>query len=500
MIDAKRRSRWVRRITTSTLLPVGLVVSAAHPGYADPATDPKADMAPAPGAMPVPSAPLVFPPAKPQPARPPVDVVGPLAQQIIAESDTTQRLGEHAKALQDELAEAHATTETARTGWQQAAEAVAATQSFGDQVGAPSDPGAVTSTEPSTEPSTSPASAEPPSRRADAQPPTHDVDPTATTRADLVDAERLARTGLDEAIAVEQEIAGRYAVVLEQFQRHQGALTTLTSRNNDQLAAAERARDAYEESLAASRDVGASVNGLQAAPAAQAAVAFALKQLGKPYVWATEGPDTYDCSGLVLASYLSVGVRMPRVANNQYGAGRPVLASQLLPGDLLFFSTDPRDWRQIHHVAIYIGHGQMVHAPTFGDVVKVSPIWWSEYFGATRMVPAVPVPGVTPSPTPSPTPAISPSPSPSPSPSFTPSPTEPSPSPSVEPSPSPSPSPSPLPTPTSTAPSSAQSTSQSTPSPTPSPSPSPTSSPTPDQTPAVSPTSSATQQPRRRWR
>jgi cell wall-associated NlpC family hydrolase len=486
MSAAKRSRRWVRRITTTTLLPVGLVVTAAHPGYADPGTDPKADLAPASGATPVPSAPLVFPPAKPQSAPPAVDAIGPLAQQIIAESDATQRLGEHAKALQDELAAAHATTETARVAWLQAAEAVAVTQFFGDQVGAPSDPGR----NPSPEPSPSSASA----------------DPTATTRADLVDAERLTRTALDEAVAAEQEVAGRYAVVLEQFQRHSTALKTLTSRNNDQLAAAQRARDAYEESLAASRDVGASVNGLQAAPSAQAAVAFALKQLGKPYVWATQGPDTYDCSGLVLASYLSVGIRMPRVANNQYGAGQPVLASQLLPGDLLFFSTDPRDWRQIHHVAIYIGHGQMVHAPTFGDVVKVSPIWWTEYFGATRMVAAVPVPGATPSP------SLSPSPSPSPSPSLSPSPEpaasvspsttspEPSPSPTEQPSPSPSPSPSPVPAPTSASASAAQPTAQSAPSPGPSPSPSPSPSPTPEQALAVSPTSSTTQQPRRRWR
>jgi cell wall-associated NlpC family hydrolase len=432
--------------------------------------------------MPTPSAPLIFPPARPQPAQPPVEAIGPLAELIIAESNTTQRLGEQAKALQDDLAAAHTTTETARVAWQQAAEALAATQSFGHQVGAPSDPNAPS-------PESSPA-----------------ADPSATTRADLVTtekapgdlvtAETATRAVLDDATAVEQEVATRYSVVLEQFQRHVAALQTLTTRNNDQLAAAERARDAYEESLAASRGLGASVNGLQAAAAAQGAVEFALKQLGKPYVWATQGPNTYDCSGLVLAS-TSPSASGCRGWNNQYGAGRPVLASQLLPGDLLFFSPDPRDWRQIHHVAIYIGHGQMVHAPTFGDVVKVSPIWWSEYFGATRMVPAMPMPGASPSPTPEPTSSVEPSPSPTASPDASLPSGSPSPSPSLTPTPSPSPQPAPasasaIPTPSPSAPAD--------PSPVPSPSPSPSPTQAPDQTPAVVPSPSVTGQPRRRSR
>jgi peptidoglycan DL-endopeptidase CwlO len=497
MSDARRRTRWARRITAATLLPAGLVAMAVQPAYADPTTEPKGPVAPASGAIPVTSAPLVFPPARPQPAQAPVELIGPLAQQVIALSDATQRLGEQAKSLQDELAAAHAATEAARVAWLQAAEAVAASQSFGDQVGNPSEPMGTPSPSPTTQP-----------RAPQPEPAASDADAAGITRADLVEAETLARATLDNATAVEQEIAGRHAVVMEQFQRHSAALATLTSRNNEQLALAQRARDAYEESLAASRTAGSNVNGLQAAPAALDVVAFALKQLGKPYVWATEGPDTYDCSGLVLASYLSVGVRMPRVANNQYGAGQPVLASQLLPGDLLFFSTDPRDWRQIHHVAIYIGHGQMVHAPRFGDVVKVSPIWWTEYFGATRMVAAVPVPGATPSVTPAPeptastAPTASPDPSPSPvaSPSADPTPAGSPPS-SNTPEPSPSPSPTPTPSPSvQPAPTAPEPTSTQTASTQPAPSPSQSPTPEPVQTPAVVPSSSATLQLRRRSR
>src|SRR6185503_9074601 len=147
---------------------------------------------------------------------------------------------------------------------------------------------------------------------------------------------------------------------------------------------------------AASRGFGTSINGMKAGPAALAAVGFALRQLGKPYEWAAEGPYTFDCSGLVLASYQSVGVNLPRVSRYQFHAGTPVLVSQLLPGDLLFFSTDRSDWRKIHHVAIYIGGGRMIHAPTFGDVVRIAPIWWLEFFGATRIVGAVSAPAAPP--------------------------------------------------------------------------------------------------------
>ena len=116
----------------------------------------------------------------------------------------------------------------------------------------------------------------------------------------------------EAALAAEDEVAARLAVAQEQFQRHRAALTTLTSRNAALLGPAIAARDAYEDTLAAEpRARRTSVNGMQAAPAALAAVGFALRQLGKPYEWAAEGPNAYDCSGLVLASYQSVGVKPP---------------------------------------------------------------------------------------------------------------------------------------------------------------------------------------------
>jgi cell wall-associated NlpC family hydrolase len=115
--------------------------------------------------------------------------------------------------------------------------------------------------------------------------------------------------------------------------------------------------------------------------AAQTAVRKALAQLGKPYVFATAGPSTYDCSGLTMVAWAAAGVSIPHQSSAQYRLGSAVSADQLAPGDLVFFYQD------LHHVGVYIGNGKMVHAPTTGDVVKVTAIsvFGSEYMGARRL-------------------------------------------------------------------------------------------------------------------
>ncbi|MDX6355300.1 MAG: peptidoglycan DL-endopeptidase CwlO, partial [Streptomyces sp.] len=101
---------------------------------------------------------------------------------------------------------------------------------------------------------------------------------------------------------------------------------------------------------------------------AQQVIAFAQKQLGKPYVWGATGPDSYDCSGLTQAAYKAAGIDLPRVTYDQVNVGSRVSEDELQPGDLIFFYSD------ISHVGIYIGDGEMIHAPHTGTVVKVAPI------------------------------------------------------------------------------------------------------------------------------
>lgn len=118
------------------------------------------------------------------------------------------------------------------------------------------------------------------------------------------------------------------------------------------------------------------------------ALAWAFSELGKTYVWGGTGPDVFDCSGLTQYSWAQAGVAIPRVAADQDGWTVPVPLSQLLPGDLVFYGTT-----DIHHVGMYIGDGLMINAPHTGDVVRVSPIWWSDLAGFGRVHAAgVPVP------------------------------------------------------------------------------------------------------------
>jgi cell wall-associated NlpC family hydrolase len=111
------------------------------------------------------------------------------------------------------------------------------------------------------------------------------------------------------------------------------------------------------------------------------AASIALKYLGIPYKWAGASPSTgFDCSGLVMYVYAQLGVQLPHQAAAQYGYGVAVPKSQLQPGDLVFYDG-------LSHVAIYIGNGEIVHAPQTGDVVKIAPLSQGglTYVGARRL-------------------------------------------------------------------------------------------------------------------
>ncbi|MFI1970420.1 hypothetical protein BLA24_27300 [Streptomyces cinnamoneus] len=129
----------------------------------------------------------------------------------------------------------------------------------------------------------------------------------------------------------------------------------------------------------------AAVDSVQAAvpaPSSRAAqaVAYAYSAIGKPYVWGATGPSAFDCSGLTQAAWQAAGVSLPRTTYTQINAGRRVARSQLAPGDLVFF------YSGISHVGLYVGHGQMIHAPHPGAPVRVAPISEMPFAGASRPV------------------------------------------------------------------------------------------------------------------
>ena len=104
-----------------------------------------------------------------------------------------------------------------------------------------------------------------------------------------------------------------------------------------------------------------------------------MNYLGTPYVWAGSSPSGFDCSGFVMYVFAKAGVSLPHSSRMQYGYGRAVSRSALEPGDLVFF------YNPIHHVAIYIGGGQMIHAAGTGKDVRISSVWTSSYTGARRI-------------------------------------------------------------------------------------------------------------------
>lgn len=153
----------------------------------------------------------------------------------------------------------------------------------------------------------------------------------------------------------------------------------LSQLTGDQRAELSGDGEQDRASRTAGRD--AALNGAAKAPNARAsaAVSYANKALGSPYVWGATGPDAFDCSGLTQAAYRSAGVDLPRTTYAQIAAGQRVPRSQLQPGDLVFF------YQGISHVGLYVGNGQMIHAPNPNAPVRLAPISQMPFAGATRV-------------------------------------------------------------------------------------------------------------------
>jgi cell wall-associated NlpC family hydrolase len=207
-----------------------------------------------------------------------------------------------------------------------------------------------------------------------------------------------AVAGVREQLREIEQLRGAARVELTGLKARQAELrrtrTTITGKLDAarrllaQLPAAERARlgggtDRASRSGPAPR-VGLQAPGSATAAApgsrAAAAVSYAYSKLGSPYVWGATGPNAFDCSGLVQAAYNSAGISLPRTTYAQIDAGRRVSRSELAPGDLVFF------YSGISHVGIYVGNGQMIHAPNPSAPVRLAPIDEMPFAGATRVI------------------------------------------------------------------------------------------------------------------
>lgn len=99
-----------------------------------------------------------------------------------------------------------------------------------------------------------------------------------------------------------------------------------------------------------------------------AVVQAALTRIGSPYVWGGSGPNTFDCSGLIMWAFQQTGKSLPHSSQALATGGQPVAREDLQPGDIVTFYSD------VSHAGIYIGDGMMVHASTYGTPVRVAPI------------------------------------------------------------------------------------------------------------------------------
>ncbi|GAA1135025.1 hypothetical protein GCM10009630_37170 [Kribbella jejuensis] len=109
---------------------------------------------------------------------------------------------------------------------------------------------------------------------------------------------------------------------------------------------------------------------------AKAAIRFAMHQLGDMYLWGATGPNRWDCSGLTQGAWEQAGVQLPHYSVAQYEQIQHIQEDDLRPGDLIFWATNPNDPGTIHHVAMYIGNGMMIHAPRTGKPVQIDSVYY----------------------------------------------------------------------------------------------------------------------------
>ncbi|MEV6424061.1 NlpC/P60 family protein [Streptomyces sp. NPDC051662] len=176
---------------------------------------------------------------------------------------------------------------------------------------------------------------------------------------------------LTELRASQSELARHKSAIQEKIGSAQRLLDRLTAPQRAQYGQGQDGRAPGAASMAP---------GAVRAPNARAAaaVAFAYGAIGKPYVWGATGPGAFDCSGLTQAAWRSAGVALPRTTYTQINTGQRVSRGDLAPGDLVFFFSG------ISHVGIYVGGGQMVHAPRPGSAVRLAPIDQMPFAGASR--------------------------------------------------------------------------------------------------------------------
>jgi cell wall-associated NlpC family hydrolase len=209
----------------------------------------------------------------------------------------------------------------------------------------------------------------------------------------LVKMQAAKKHEIESKLAQQNRLLSSIKGQIAQIEAAQHARALMMARRAEQQLAAAQAS---QRAAASDSVVGVTATALAndtstdpvsiAAPASAVgggAVSAAMSEIGKPYVWAAAGPDSFDCSGLTSWAYAQVGISLPHSSYDQWNYGVPVSKDQLQAGDLVFFDG-------LGHVGIYVGGGAFVHAPHTGTDVQVSDLnsgyYAANYVGARRIL------------------------------------------------------------------------------------------------------------------
>ena len=202
-------------------------------------------------------------------------------------------------------------------------------------------------------------------------------------RASLADLQKSRQTDLAALEKKESDLAALKAGSDKKLTEAKAVLDKLTTEQQQTLAnqdqkQTEDAQTLAESALGTTPDTAADAATPAGSVKGQTALAWARKQLGKPYVFGATGPKSFDCSGLTLGAWKAAGVSINRTSQAQFRNGKAVSKSELQPGDLVFY------YGGISHVAMYVGNGTIIHAPHPGSSVKYAKLDSMPFAGARR--------------------------------------------------------------------------------------------------------------------
>ena len=197
-------------------------------------------------------------------------------------------------------------------------------------------------------------------------------------QANLAALEGAAETDLATLAEKEKQLKSLTDASDKKLAQAKRVLAKLTATQRQQIADAERRATARANALGSQASREASRGPVTGSGRGAKALAYAKAQLGEPYATNGDGPSSWDCSGLTMRAWGSVGVSLPHSAGQQYNRVRHVAKSDLRLGDLVFFYND------IHHVGLYAGNGQVIHAPRPGKSVEYIKMSYMPYRGAGR--------------------------------------------------------------------------------------------------------------------